>query len=262
MAVCVFSRTATTCVFLLTLLGAAACNEESGVRVSSMTVQRHQGRQAVAAQIGAGDRRQLEVAVGREALLQSRAVRGGPEADRGVLPRPRLSRCAHLVVRREAEPGSELGGDRAQRLRRRADHRRARRFRGLRAVAGRPLQGPDGAAAAEAGAAARSCADPGHARSGARRAERPRVSVRNGTARRRTGHGGAQAGVEAHRRTGRHRLSRSARDSGQLERRRSDHPPAADVPPRRPVPPEQAAREPAPALLARGLPVRQRPVGS
>ena len=33
----VFFRTATVCVCLLTLLGAAACNEESGVRVSSMT---------------------------------------------------------------------------------------------------------------------------------------------------------------------------------------------------------------------------------
>ena len=37
MAVRVFFRAATTCVFLLTLLGAAACKEEGGVRVSSMT---------------------------------------------------------------------------------------------------------------------------------------------------------------------------------------------------------------------------------
>ena len=36
MVVRVFSRAATTCVCLLTLLGAAACKEESGVRVSSM----------------------------------------------------------------------------------------------------------------------------------------------------------------------------------------------------------------------------------
>ena len=108
MAVRVFSRTATTCVFLLTLLGAAACKEESGVRVSSMTVQRHQGRQAVAAQIGAGDRRQLEVAVGREALLQSRAVRGGPEADRGVLPRPRFpdARISSFDVKLSADQSS------------------------------------------------------------------------------------------------------------------------------------------------------------
>jgi outer membrane protein insertion porin family len=36
MAVRVFFRAATTCVCLLTLLGAAACNEETGVRVTSM----------------------------------------------------------------------------------------------------------------------------------------------------------------------------------------------------------------------------------
>ena len=36
-------------------------------------------------------------------------------------------------------------------------------FEGFEPLAGRPLQAPDGAAAVEAGAAARSCADPGHA---------------------------------------------------------------------------------------------------
>ena len=140
-------------------------------------VQRRQGGEAVAAQIGAGDRRQLEAAVGGEALLQSRAVRRGPEADRRLLPRPRVSRRADLVVRRQAEPRSELGGHRARHLGRRAGHRRACRPSGLRDPARRPLPGPGGAAAVEAGAAAGSGAAAGHPRGGARRAERPRLSV-------------------------------------------------------------------------------------
>ena len=76
------------------------------------------------------------------------------------------------------------------------------------------------------------------------------------------GHQRAPARADAHRRAGPARPSRPARDSGQLQRQRPDHPPAADVPPRRPLPAEQAAREPAEALHARAVPVRQRPAGA
>ena len=104
MAVRVFCRAATTCVCLLTLLGAAAARKKAGVTVTSMQFNGVKGGEAVAAQVGAGDRRELEAAVGGEALLQSRAVRGGPEADRRLLPRPRVSRRARHVVRRKLSP--------------------------------------------------------------------------------------------------------------------------------------------------------------
>ena len=141
MAVRVFFRTATTCVFLLTLLGAAACNEESGVRVSSMkfngikAVKPSQLKSVLAtgasSKLPWGEKRyfnreQFEADLKR--IVAFYHDRGFPDA-----------RISSFDVK--LSPDQTLGGDRAEHLRRRADRRRARRFRGLRAAAGRPLQG-------------------------------------------------------------------------------------------------------------------------
>ena len=93
MAVRVFCRAATTCVCLLTLLGAAACNEETGVRVTSM---QFNGVKAVKPSqlksvLSTGASSKLR---GGRSATSSRAVRRRPEADRRLLPRPRVSRRA------------------------------------------------------------------------------------------------------------------------------------------------------------------------
>jgi hypothetical protein len=99
-----FARFFSTSVLLITLVGVAGCKEEGGVKVTSMTFN---GVKAVKPN-------QLKAVLATNAssklpwgekqyFSRDQPVRGRPEANRRLLPRPRVSGRAGDVLRRQAQ---------------------------------------------------------------------------------------------------------------------------------------------------------------
>ena len=122
--------------FLLCLLAwRLLCKEEGGVKVSSFTFN---GTKAVTpGQLKSvlATAASSKIPWGTEALFQPRAVRGRPQAHRRVLQRPRLSRRARDVVRRQAERRADVGQHHGQHRGGRAGPRRAGHVQRVRAAA-------------------------------------------------------------------------------------------------------------------------------
>ena len=111
----------------------------------------------------------------------------------------------------------------------------------------------------KAGAAARPRAAAGQPRGDDRRAQGPRISDTRRGGRRDAGIVRSAARRHLHRATrAAWPTSAGSRSQGTAERRRADRSPPADVQARPALPAEQAAREPAPALLDGALQLRQR----
>ena len=145
-------------------------------------LQWHQGGHTRPAEVGARDLLELEDSLGHEALLQPRSVRGGPQTHRGVLQRPRVSRRARDVVRRQAErhaDGSQHHGQHLRRASRSASS--GSRSSGFEPLPEQHRSALENAAAAQGGRSrsiARSAA--GQPGGGARRAQGSRLSLRVG----------------------------------------------------------------------------------